>query len=108
MIYELRTYRCMPGRVADVIARFGRDVVPLWARHGVSLIGFWTVEVGNSSHDVIYLLRWESAAERDAKWQACGVDAEWLAARAKSEENGPLVMSINNQLLKPAPFSNLP
>lgn len=107
MLYELRTYRCAPGRLPDVIDRFSRHVVPLWERHGVRHVGVWTVSVGNSSNDFIYMLQWETADERDAKLAAMGSDTTWLEARAKTEENGPLIMSINNQLLAPTAFSNL-
>jgi hypothetical protein len=108
MIYELRTYRCSPGRLQDMLDTFGRHVVPLWERHGVHSVGFWTVVIGDSNHDFIYMLRWDSAAERESKWEAINSDPIWMEARAKSEENGPLVMSIKNQLLEPTTFSGLP
>ena len=107
MFYELRTYRCSPGRIGDVVDRFARDVLPLWEKHGFDQIGFWTVVVGNSSHDVIYMLRWESAADRDAKWPQFATDPEWAQARERTERNGPLIETISNQLLAPTAFSTL-
>jgi hypothetical protein len=36
-----------------------------------------------------------------------GADPEWLAARAKTEENGPIVASITNTMLTPTTFSSV-
>ena len=36
-----------------------------------------------------------------------GADPEWLAARAKTEENGPIVASITNTMLTPTTFSSM-
>jgi hypothetical protein len=107
MIYELRTYRCAPGRVADVVRRFEQHTVPLWNRHGISHVGFWTVLVGESNHDFIYILRWETLDQRQELWAAFSTDPEWRAAKAQSEANGPIVMSVSNQLLVPTAFSEL-
>jgi hypothetical protein len=105
-IYELRTYRCMPGRVNDVVARFPIYGVPLWEKYGIEPVGFWRVQVGNN-HDFIYILRWENAGERDEKWNAFLNDPIWVEGRAKTEADGPLVMSVTNQFLEPTPFSRL-
>ena len=48
-----------------------------------------------------------SLAEREAKMGKFGADPEWLAARAKTEENGPIVASITNTLLTPTAFSSV-
>jgi len=52
-----------------------------------------------------YMLAWESLAERDKKWTAFQSDPEWIAARAKTEEDGQIVGNIVNQLLVPTAFS---
>ena len=52
-------------------------------------------------------LKWESLAEREAKMTKFGADPEWLSARAKTEENGPIVASISNQFLVPTSFSSV-
>ncbi len=56
-IYELRTYRCMPGKLNGLAARFPDSTLPLWEKHGIEHVGFWRVAVGNSNHDFIYMLR---------------------------------------------------
>jgi hypothetical protein len=65
------------------------------------------VEVGESNHDLFYLLAWESLAEREQKWNAFLADPEWLEKRAASEADGPIVASITNSILKPTSFSSV-
>lgn len=105
MIYEQRIYHCMPGRMPDLLRRFEQVALPIWARHGIRQAGFWTVVVGGSNHDLIYMLAWESMAEREQKWPAFLADPEWLEQRRKSEENGPLISSYSNAFLAPTAFS---
>ena len=105
MIHELRIYHCMPGRLADLNARFETVTLKLWERHGIRQAGFWTVLVGESNHDLYYLLEWENLAERDQRWNAFQSDPEWLSARAKTEANGPLISHISNQILVPTVYS---
>jgi len=105
MIHELRVYRASPGRMPALLDRFVKDALPIWERYGIRQVGFWTTLVGDSNHDLTYLLAWESLAERVEKWDAFMRDPEWLKARAESEKNGPVVASISNQLLIPTAFS---
>ena len=37
----------------------------MWEKHGIKQVGFWTVAIGATNHDLYYLLEWESLAERD-------------------------------------------
>ena len=105
MIHELRIYRCVPGRLPDLLKRFETITLALWERHGIRQAGFWTTLVGESNQDLTYLLAWESLAERDTKWAAFQGDPEWLAKRAQTEANGAIVANITNAFLQPTVFS---
>jgi len=105
MWYEMRTYHCAPGRLPDVLDRFANSVLALFARHGFQPVGFWTVAIGESNNDLIYMLRWSSMADREHAWAALGADAEWPRIRAATEANGPIVNSISSTLLKATAFS---
>ena len=107
MIYEQRIYHAMPGRMPDLLKRFEEVTLPIWARLGIRQAGFWTVEVGGSNHDLIYLLAWDSMAEREQKWTAFLADPEWLRKRSESEQNGALISSFSNAFLKPTAFSTV-
>jgi hypothetical protein len=105
MIYELRVYHCLPGRLPALLKRFETVTVRLFDKHGIQQLGFWTVVVGESNQDLVYILRWESLAERDKRFAAFQSDPEWIEARRKSEEDGPLLASISNSILTPTAFS---
>ena len=105
MIYETRVYRCLPGRLPALIKRFETITLKLWEKHGIKQAGFFTTLVGESNQELTYILAWESLADREKKWGAFSTDPEWLAARAKTEEDGQIVGNIVNQLLVPTAFS---
>jgi hypothetical protein len=105
MIYELRVYSCVPGRLPDLLKRFEGATLAIWARHGIRQAGFWTTLIGPSSHDLTYMLAWESMAEREAKWTTFQADPEWIQKRAASEANGPILANVASSFLQPTSFS---
>ena len=56
MIYELRVYQPVPGQMPKLLARFRDKLVPIWERHGINPVGFWTTLVGESSNELTYIL----------------------------------------------------
>jgi NIPSNAP len=44
-------------------------------------------------------------AERETKWTAFQSDPDWIAKRAETEKDGPLVSNIVNEFLTPTSFS---
>jgi len=106
-IYEQRIYHAMPGRMPDLLKRFEQVTLPIWSVLGIRQAGFWTVLVGGSNHDLIYLLHWDSMAERNKKWTAFLADPEWLEKRSNSEQNGALISSFSNAFLQPTAFSTV-
>lgn len=105
MIYEMRVYRCVPGRLPNLLRRFETITLKIWERHGIRQAGFWTTLVGDSNQDLTYLLAWDSLAERERIWAAFQADPEWIAQRAETEKDGQIVATISNQLLQPTSFS---
>ncbi len=105
MIHELRVFHCVPGRLPALLKRFENDTLRLFEKHGIKQLGFWTVAIGESNNDLFLILQWESLAEREQKFGAFAKDPEWLDARRKSEEHGPLEATITNTILVPTAFS---
>lgn len=107
MIYELRIYRTLPGRLPNLLARFQDHTLRIWARHGIRQAGFWTTLAGESANDLTYLLAWESLAEREEKWPKFATDPEWLKVRGESEADGPINANVANSFLMPTAFSSV-
>jgi heme-degrading monooxygenase HmoA len=104
MICELRVYRVVQGRMADLLARFEHQTLRIMVPHGFLQAGFWTTIVGRSEQ-LTYLLAWESLAQRQEQWAAFEPDAEWLAIRKSTEKNGPSIFEIESSPLRTTNFS---
>ena len=107
MIVELRVYHCLPGRLPALHARFENTTLDLWKKHGIRQVGFFTTLVGPSNQTLTYLLEWDSLAERETRWNAFSTDPDWLAKRAASEADAPIVERIDNTFLAPTSYSAL-
>jgi hypothetical protein len=106
MIYELRIYRAIPGKLPALIARFQNQTVRIWEKHGIRQAGFWTTLVGDSMQELTYMLAWENLAEREKRWSAFLTDPEWIAVAAESEKDGQILEDVRNALLAPTAFSS--
>jgi hypothetical protein len=106
LIYEWRVYKVAPGKMARLHARFRDHTTALFKKHGMTVIGYWTAEVGPGSR-LYYLLAYENLAAREAAWASFSADPEWRRVFAESEADGPLVVEIENMLLRPTPYSPL-
>ena len=107
MIYELRIYHAVPGRLPALISRFRDQTLRSWDKHGIRQAGFWTTAIGESEGELTYMLAWKNLAEREERWGAFLADPERIAIFAESEKDGPLVQNISSQLLEPTEFSSV-
>jgi len=107
MLYELRIYDAIPGRLPALHARFENHTLGFFAKHGIRVIGFWTTLVGPASNELTYLLAFESLADRETRWNAFTTDPDWLAIKRETEKDGPLSSNIRNQFLTPTSYSPL-
>jgi hypothetical protein len=107
MIYELRIYHCLPNRLPALLKRFENHALRIWEKHGIRQAGFWTTVIGESNQQLTYFLAWESLAEREKKWTAFQSDPEWIAARAESEKDAPILARVSSEILQPTAFSSV-
>jgi hypothetical protein len=105
MIYELRTYAVVPGRMPALHKRFSEVTLGHFARHGIKVVGFWTSDIGGASNELVYMLAFDSLADREQRWAAFQSDTEWQEKRALSERDGPIVARVTNAILRATPYS---
>jgi hypothetical protein len=105
VIVELRIYHCVPGRLPALHQRFTRTTLGFFEKYGIEPIGFWTTLIGPSNQTLTYMLRWNSLAEREAKWNAFASDPDWIAHRSASEAEQPIVERVETQFLTPTAYS---
>ncbi|MSP14603.1 MAG: NIPSNAP family protein [Chloroflexi bacterium] len=106
MIYELRVYDAVPGKMPALLDRFRRHTMKLFERHNIRCVGFWTDDVGQSNR-LTYICMYDSPDARQTAWDAFRADPDWKAAVAESEANGPLVVRVLSTLMRPTDFSAL-
>ena len=100
-VYELRHYVAIAGRERALRDRFENGTLALFDRLGVRVVDFWET---SPPGELWYLLEWESEVAMRERWTAFKADERWLALKAASEADGPLIASITSTLLTRAPF----
>jgi hypothetical protein len=106
MVYELRIYHVIPGKMESVVARLREYTIKLFANHGIKSVAYWTAldePVKNST--LFYILEHPSREAAAANWKAFHDDPEWKSVKAKSEENGKLLEKIDSTFLTLTDFS---
>lgn len=105
-VFELRTYTAPPGKLPALHARFARHTLALFARHGMTNVGYWTPQdSARRGTTIVYLLAHPSRQAARASWAAFGADPEWQRVRAASEADGPIVERVESVFLDPTDFS---
>lgn len=100
MIYEIRHYDAAEGKFEAMRRRFETEVVPRFPKHGIELLGVFTSQ--DQAGRMSYMTRYPSEEARQKAWASFGADAEWKAAKAASESEGPLLARQTITVLEPA------
>src|SRR5438477_5500005 len=91
--FELRVYSAQPGKRDALAARFANRTAAIFARHGVTNVGYWIPqqsdpEVGISAENTfIYVRGYPSKEERDKRNKAVRDDPEFAEVVSKPEAN---------------------
>jgi len=104
MIYELRTYNLMPGKVAEAMALYQAEGWPELAKWQKNLIGYFTSDI-SSLNQIVHLWKFESHDARDHQWTTLRATPAFAAFGAKLR---PMLLSQDNKILKSAPWGPKP
>jgi len=108
MIYELRTYQVVPGKMKNLNDRFANITVPLFEKHGMKVIGFWETAIGEATTtELIYMLAFEDMGHYQRAWDAFIADPAWQEAKRLTEVGGPLVNVASSKILESTDYSPL-
>lgn len=102
MIYDMRTYTCLPGTVPLQMK--------LWMEHGMAVqkkhlgepVMYGAPEVGELN-TYVHVWAYDSHADRETRRAAMQADPEWIAFLKASREAG-YITAQRNQVLVAAPF----
>lgn len=102
--YELRLYRCVPGRLPDMHHRMGYELPHLFARHGVNRpLAYWDGHAGVFGPLYCYMLKWKSLDERFRAFTGFYTDPEWIAQRDASNVGEQMIDRLDLSFLRPSP-----
>lgn len=104
-VFELRTYTAHEGKLDAVVARFRDHTTQLFDKHGLTNIGYWVPR--EQPHTLVYLIAHASRDAATGNWDAFRKDPDWIAVRAASEANGPLVATVQSVYMDPTNFSGI-
>lgn len=105
-VFELRTYTANEGKLEALQARFRNHTTKLFAKHGMTNIGYWTPQEGPTSQNtLIYILAHESREAAKKSWDGFRNDPEWKKVQQESEVNGRLTSKVESVYLDPTDYS---
>jgi hypothetical protein len=109
-VYQLRTYHTAPGKLPVLLERFETTNLPLFRKHGITLVGAWTPAAGDTAGDrLVYLVRFPDRDAADRNFRAFLDDPEWKRVYgAEKEAHGTVVSKADTVFLTPTDFSPLP
>ncbi|HWE94266.1 MAG TPA: NIPSNAP family protein [Tepidisphaeraceae bacterium] len=105
-VFELREYHANPGKLDALNARFRDHTNKLFAKHGITIIAFWTPTDGEKARNtLIYILAFPSREAATKSWKDFQDDPDWKVAKAESEKDGALVSHVDSTFMKPTDYS---
>ena len=106
-VFEMRTYTAPEGKLGDLDARFRDHTMALFARHGITNLGYFHPADADkgAANTLVYFLAYPSKDAADASWKAFRDDLNWIKAKAASEKNGKLTTKVESLYLKPVDYS---
>jgi len=102
MIYELRIYHINEGKMEAVCKRFEEHTLKYFPNYGIKVTDFWVDASGKNT--LYYICEFENKEKMEAAWASFRVAPEWVEAKAKSEESGPLVAEVQSFTMENAGF----
>ncbi|MED1792108.1 NIPSNAP family protein [Brevibacillus nitrificans] len=103
MLYELRIYDVVPGRMQALLDRFQNDAISIFERHGMKVTNFW-VDADESKNRLYYVLEHPNLEIRNQNYDRFRNDPEWIEIRRVTEIEGPLVAKQESIFMKNASF----
>ena len=87
----------------DICNRFKNHTLKYFPQYGIKVNDFWVDASGKNA--IYYICEFESREKMAEAWEKFKVAPEWVEAKAKSEEAGPIVSSVQSFVMEKADFS---
>ena len=106
-IFELRTYESQSfATLARKVEMFNQGEAGIFERLGMKPVFFGQTIIGPKQPNLMYMLSYDSLADREKLWREFGSDPEWKKLSAQPQlADKEIVANISNVILSPLPFS---
>ena len=105
-VFELRTYTAQPGKFEAMKNRFRESILPLFKKHNLEVVGFWTPsDAPTSTNTLIYILAHPSREAAKQNWDAFMADPDRLKVWAETEKDGPINLKVESVYMNSLDFS---
>ena len=101
MIVEERIYTALPGKSLEYVRMYEAEGLAIQRPILGNLVGYFTSEIG-TLNQIVHLWAYEDLADRAARRGTLLSNPQWKAYSAKVV---PLLLTQENKILTPAPFS---
>lgn len=106
-VFDLRIYVCAPGKEQAFADRWRNHGAPIYRRHGLPSIGWWTPVEEKDRAKFVCLLAGPGLKEIERSIASFHADPEWLAVEKQTEAGGKLRTSVESFKMTPVDFSRL-
>lgn len=103
-VYELRTYTAAPGTLQTLVDNFRDTVIPLFEKHGMTSVAYWT-PVDAADERIIYVLNYDTRDARDAAWGAFAADPEFRAMMDDRNARNFMPVKVESVLMQATDYS---
>ena len=102
MLYDVRTYTCLPGTLKKHLMLYGEHGFSVQCRHLGEPLAYLQTETGDvNSYTHIWVF--ENAADREGRRASLQSDPAWVSYLEKSAQAAYL-LSQDTRLMVPTPF----
>lgn len=103
MIIEERIYRCKPAKVPEFFRIYEQEVMRIQLPILGRMVGYFTTECG-PLNQIVHMWAFDDFADREIRRSRLAANEDWQRVSTKLH---PLIETMENKILIPAPFSAL-
>jgi hypothetical protein len=83
MIYSLTTVEVVHGKMNEYTDLVAKELMPIYQRLGIKLIGSWHSGVGGDNDENLVLFAWDNMAQMEKLTAVRAADKEWIKVYPK-------------------------
>ncbi|MFF2479703.1 NIPSNAP family protein [Paenibacillus sp. NPDC058071] len=103
MLYELRIYYILPGKMKIIQDRFRDHVIQLFMNHNMKITHFWE-DSDDGNNRLYYVVEHENMEMRNLNYDRFRNDPVWIEVKRVSELDGALIEKQESIFMKDVSF----